>query len=216
VFRPRFDTSRLNTALNLSVDDGNGEYIIPASKVLNHDLVDRPRRGGAGPISPERPYQSGQKYMTMTERKEWELWQKKRKVKRHIFPDINVGDIARIRGKLKEWSRRNGEVIREVVIDLNENSTCELLRYLRLATITYARSSSGYPLGGIPSSTGRRTTQARCILDTFQSESLRGDARTCCTDFVPGSANTVTSIGSKFDMAGKCHSIASDRVRPKQ
>ncbi|KAJ9101774.1 hypothetical protein QFC21_003113 [Naganishia friedmannii] len=106
----------------LTIDDGNGEYIISVTKVLNNDLVDRPRRGGAGPISPETPYQSGQKYMTITERKEWELQQKKGKVKRHNYPNINIGDIARIRGKLKEWSRRNGEVIREVVEKVRASS----------------------------------------------------------------------------------------------
>ncbi|KAJ9116979.1 hypothetical protein QFC22_004637 [Naganishia vaughanmartiniae] len=106
----------------MTIDDGNGEHIISVSKVLNNELVDRPRLGGAGPISPETPYQAGQKYMTIAERKEWELRQQKRKIKRHSYPNINIGDIARIRGKLKEWSRRNGDVIREVTVDSSENS----------------------------------------------------------------------------------------------
>ncbi|KAJ9113914.1 hypothetical protein QFC19_000108 [Naganishia cerealis] len=109
------------TTLSRAVDDGNGDSIISVSKALSYNLVDRPYHGSI-PISCDTKYGTGQRYMTHAERKQRETQQQKRKVKRHIYPDVNIGDIVRIRGKLKEWHRKNGDVFREVVMVPNENS----------------------------------------------------------------------------------------------
>lgn len=104
------------------VDDGNGTYVLPVSKTLKHELVDRINQTSAGPPLSESPYCSGQRYIPFAERRNRNIQQTKRKFKRHVYPNINVGDIVRVRGKLKEWSRRNGEVIREVVVDQDAGS----------------------------------------------------------------------------------------------
>jgi hypothetical protein len=65
------------------------------------------------------PPHSGERYIPIADRQKRETKEAKAntRFKRHLYPDINVGDIVRIRGRMKEWSRRNGEVIREVVVD---------------------------------------------------------------------------------------------------
>lgn len=103
------------------VDDGNGSFVLPVSKTLKYDLVNRKRPAHVETSLPEFSKANGERYVTIADRKK----QAKTKVKRHRYPDLSVGDIVRIRGRMKEWSRRNGEVIREVVVDQDGGSLSE-------------------------------------------------------------------------------------------
>ncbi|KAI5452752.1 hypothetical protein NCC49_000499 [Naganishia albida] len=104
--------------LVMSIDDGNGSFVLPVSKTLKYDLVNRKRPAHVETSLPEFSKANGERYITIADRKK----QAKTKVKRHRYPDLSVGDIVRIRGRMKEWSRRNGEVIREVVVDQDGGS----------------------------------------------------------------------------------------------
>lgn len=80
--------------------------------------MDRKHQAPVQPLLYE-PARSGERYIPIADRQKREIKEAKAntKSKRHVYPDINVGDIVRIRGRMKEWSRRNGEIIREVVVD---------------------------------------------------------------------------------------------------
>lgn len=110
----------------LKVDDGNGTYVLPVSKTLKHELVDRKHQAPVQPLLSEPPL-SRQRYISVADQQKREIKEAKTntKSKRHLYPDISVGDIVRIRGRMKEWSRRNGEVIREVVVDQDGGSICQ-------------------------------------------------------------------------------------------
>lgn len=101
----------------LIVDDGNGAYVLLVSKTLKHELVDRAHRSQQESLIKQPTEPTRQRYMTVAERRKLLEQEKMTKVKRHIYPDIVIGDVVRVRGRLKEWSRRNGEVMREVVVD---------------------------------------------------------------------------------------------------
>jgi hypothetical protein len=83
--------------------------------------VNKKRSAYTDPSLSDPPYHNGERYMTIADRQK----QAKTKVKRHRYPDLCVGDIVRIRGRMKEWSRRNGEVMREVVVDQDGGSMSE-------------------------------------------------------------------------------------------
>lgn len=99
------------------MDDGNGAYVLLVTKTLRYELVDRMHKQGQDILTPTSTEPIRQRYLTLAERRKLLDQQKMTKVKRHTYPDIVVGDIVRVRGRLKEWSRRNGEVMREVVVD---------------------------------------------------------------------------------------------------
>ncbi|GHJ86474.1 hypothetical protein NliqN6_2876 [Naganishia liquefaciens] len=101
----------------LTLDDGNGTYVLSVSKTLKYELVDKVQRPQRDLSVHKATRTSHRRYLTAAERRKLLDLEKTTKYKRHIYPDVTVGDIVRIRGRVKEWSRRNGEVLREVVVD---------------------------------------------------------------------------------------------------
>lgn len=92
-------------------------------KTIDFDLVDRP---GARPKVCQScqldPMQSAFKYVPRAAKeaeKHRKLAEEPDKIKVHRWLDLRVGDMVRVRGKVKEWlwKSRQGQVMRELQVD---------------------------------------------------------------------------------------------------
>lgn len=160
---------------SLLVDDGNGAYVLMISRTLKYELVDRFQRSTQDPSHPEATQSTRPRYLTVAERRKLMNQEKTTKYKRHIYPDVAVGNVVRVRGRVKEWSRRNGEVIRELVVDQEGSIGQSFLRDSIPCLTLDTRSSD--TMGRVHTLRRRRSAKEGNIQRSLRTEAIREYAR---------------------------------------
>ena len=96
----------------MTVDDPDGEYNITVNQILNNRPSSIPLK--ATTTSTSSSYRLVPKFQSKEVVKP--NVPARIEPKRPIYPNFRVGDVLKVKGRVNEWSRRDGRVIRELKV----------------------------------------------------------------------------------------------------